>query len=484
MVFEILVERLRKEEVRYELRCRGLPCEGLADDLRRSLRLAMQSGTNNPPEIYPFTFQEDYDAVLKRYEEVEALIVGCTDGVRKEVASRIETKTAHAIGRLSNSKPIGDEELELKEELLCRWSLLRTKYELLVRPVSRTLLGEREEDRDDEADATREVTSMQGSSVPMQVRSTGSRLMDDAGADMRSAEVQPAGHASQLDAVGATTVSKLVSCKSMPVSKWNVHFAGDAKGLSLSGFIERIDELMVARNVDSSQVFAQACDLFTGKALIWYRANRSLVGSWKELIELLRQEFQPIDYDERLLEEIKRRTQGADETMGIYLAVMKTLFDRMSEKMSEQRQLRIILRNISPFYQTQLGLTDIQTIEDLRRYGRKIEERRYAIDSYVPPTRKKGDLEVDVAYVGRCDNEVEMERCVMVDSGKTASPNQGRVWKCWNCGDPSHRAGRCTRPQTHKYCYRCGCRDVTVVTCPKCNGGQGNGSGRQRRAEH
>ena len=44
-----------------------------------------------------------------------------------------------------------------------------------------------------------------------------------------------------------------------------------------------------------------------------------------------------MDYNDRLFEEIRSRTQGADEPMGIYLAVMDNLFDRLTVNVPEGR---------------------------------------------------------------------------------------------------------------------------------------------------
>jgi hypothetical protein len=44
--------------------------------------------------------------------------------------------------------------------------------------------------------------------------------------------------------------------------------------MSLSAFLARVEELMVARHPTRQDIFDCAFDLFSGKALIWYRANR------------------------------------------------------------------------------------------------------------------------------------------------------------------------------------------------------------------
>ncbi|KAF2891759.1 hypothetical protein ILUMI_14414 [Ignelater luminosus] len=177
------------------------------------------------------------------------------------------------------------------------------------------------------------------------------------------------------------------------------------------------------------------------------------------------------DYDERLLDEIKRRTQGSDESMRIFISVMRTMFSRMTEKLSAEKQLKIILRNILSFYQTHLGLPEIYSIDELLLYGRKIEERRYAIESYVPASRKRGDLEVHLAYIRTSSAETQSTAVVMVQFRKSVL---SRV--------PVRHlrmAVQCSRLRHKKFCYKCGKPEVTVASCPTCSRKrtkQGNGS--------
>lgn len=84
-----------------------------------------------------------------------------------------------------------------------------------------------------------------------------------------------------------------------------------------------------------------AVDLFKGKALIWYWSICPLVSSWNDLSIKLKREFQPFDYDILLWEEIKRRTQGKDETIGVYVAVTENLFKRLGAPVSETAKLAI-----------------------------------------------------------------------------------------------------------------------------------------------
>lgn len=55
----------------------------------------------------------------------------------------------------------------------------------------------------------------------------------------------------------------------------------------------------------------------------------------------------------------RRRTQGPDESLGIYLLVMDNLFCRLTVASFPDVRLRLILKNVVPFCQKRLSLVDI-----------------------------------------------------------------------------------------------------------------------------
>ena len=59
------------------------------------------------------------------------------------------------------------------------------------------------------------------------------------------------------------------------IEKWNLKFSGEVKKLSDHNFLERVEELRLARNLSTKQIFDSAIDLFEGKALNWFRGNRT-----------------------------------------------------------------------------------------------------------------------------------------------------------------------------------------------------------------
>lgn len=113
------------------------------------------------------------------------------------------------------------------------------------------------------------------------------------------------------------------------ICRWNLRYDGIA---SVNDFLDRIEELRRSRGVSKTQLLRSAAELFSKDALLWFRTNQ--FSSWDDLVRKLRDSFQPYDYG--IWEELRRRTQGAQERVIIFIASMEQLFNRLSIKPTEE----------------------------------------------------------------------------------------------------------------------------------------------------
>lgn len=422
------INRLAQDELQYEMDVRGLP-RGNVDCMRRALRasrLLERRGSMDTQGDYPFSFQADCDAIEGKIAEIQVLLQNPPTNPKSGEYLKILTKIEWALARLGRAIAEEPEEVNDKGKLRNR---------LIV------LLGILTDSEGDENNAEEEEKATKSGMVRNSV---------------------PQVSAEPIPTVRELTLQTSERCAER-IEKWDVKFTGERCGASVNAFLERVEELRQARGVTEAHLFRSAVDLFIGKALLWFRAIRVTIGTWQELVRELKEEFLPPNYDDLLLDEIRRRTQGKEESIGVYVATMANMFRRLSEPLSEKRQLAILQRNLAPFYQTQLGLADPKSVNDLVVLGRRLETVRANVETFAPPPsiRSRHLLEPDLAYVA-----VEEEPMVAV-VGRNAQPT--KVIRCFNCNGEGHYANNCSAPRR---CLGCGRVGVSRRDCRSCSGNE------------
>lgn len=229
--------------------------------------------------------------------------------------------------------------------------------------------------------------------------------------------------------------------------------------------------MRVARNVSTDILLESGIDLFSDKAYHFYKDVRLRVLTWEELVEEFRREYLTSTHNDVLFDELRCRYQHPSESIGVYLAIMSSYFERLTCSVPNDVKHSIILKNLHPFYQDRLRDPYPTTLEELRQVCRRMEERRDAINKYVEPTGKRsGILEKDLACVDVEEKIDEME--IASTSSTGAVPKKVREVTCFRCGQQGHRAIGCVLPK-RLACFKCKKEGVTVRNCPNCSK-QGN----------
>lgn len=449
MSLKMEVNHLKKEELQFELRFRGvdspsIPVEGMRSSLRSLLRMeSANQSLHYPP--YSFVPAEDIPQMEATYNDLEQQIGGFSDTKMSTAYKRCCSRLYHLLNRIDTiplvSTPGGSADpSNTRSAWLSKTTILMDLLETV---------------------ATGSASSGSAAPPAMAPATLGGGI---------------SGASSPLGAGGAPSagIGRSRESKTQPVHKWNLKFSGDLRGMSVVGFLERVTELQIARRVSDDELFASAIDLFEGKALIWYRSNFERCGSWDELAALLKMHFLPPDYKHRLYQEILQRTQGVNESIVEYMSCLKAMFLRHGS-LSEEQQLDLIIRNLAPFYSMQLPV--VNSLNDVEEECLKLEVKKFRADSYhAPPRRSNACVEPDLACVSF---EADVSPVAVRES--STSSNLPLNVRCYNCSGAGHLARFCPQP-VRRRCFRCGKPDFTVRTCPACSSGvpglsSGNGDG-------
>lgn len=456
-MFQISVDRLTKDELEYELRVRGISDKGNVDSLRKHFRSILTLEKAGGPlqgkvELDPAVEISECGKKLLELRDNIASFAGTTNQAKK-----IETKFAHLMSRIGRI-PESDE--DISEE---RSKLLISLSDLVPEYTNKSKLFE---SKDSPTPAFPCFSGTQ-SQTPTSPSNTNQSAQSDSNSTSR---IQ---HSS-------ATVSSHHVVKSIPVYKWDIKFSGS--GMSFNSFLQRVEELRKSRHVTHDELFLSAHDLFEGDALNFYHMISKHANDWDSLISLMREQFVPPHIADQLWKQILGRTQGVDESVGLYVAAMTKLFDRMPTPVSDDIRLKVLRANILPFYQERLALQTVDSPFELIELCRKLEETKINVEQYVPPRRGNLSLEPDLDYhSSRRENKPVVREIAANDSpdldvgaGSNRPSGKSSSRLCFKCDQPNHIARHCTSNIIR--CFKCKKVGFTKRNCPNCSSSSGNGS--------
>lgn len=251
--------------------------------------------------------------------------------------------------------------------------------------------------------------------------------------------------------------------KSYNLNSLNLKFKGDT---CVRAFLTRLQELYVARKIPKEYVFKGFPDLVEGPALYWYRANKHKFSQLDELLSALQSDFDLPDFDYRLLQEIRSRTQAKDETLVVFLSTVIGMMSRLSTQLPESEKLDIVLRNIRPEYSRELALIDVQSIDHLQELGKKLELCKARIANFSEPSVSKDSVAPDFNY--KIKPPTSHVKTSSIQSDTTPKPNNAVSRFCLRCGMSNHPTSRCCNSR-EIMCFKCGLPRVKTPDCPRCN---------------
>ncbi|XP_063921138.1 uncharacterized protein LOC135135941 [Zophobas morio] len=273
------------------------------------------------------------------------------------------------------------------------------------------------------------------------------------------------------------------------VRKSRVYFDGETDPMA---FLERAVELQEHFGIASDTMLTVLPEMFTDKALEWYRNNRALWYSWDDFVEEFRDFYMP-NYEEVLEDQIVNRRQRPGEAGRDFIQAMQTLTRRLGGY-SPQAVVRRLYSHLLPEYRQYIRRRDFQTIGELVRLTDEYEQLQKEVSSrppVPPPNCTSTTTQIPAArfaYAPRSENRTlqpssrpvqpptapprrletihpppPSSRPIQPPTGATA--NTGTTVKCWRCGESGHYRSAC-RKRARLFCSRCGRSGIMSRECP------------------
>ncbi|KAI5742525.1 hypothetical protein M8J77_005027 [Diaphorina citri] len=390
---------LRKDEVEYELRVRGVVnIPSTVGESRGQLRTLLMERKPKPlvNKVQELDFPREISIIQEKMGELRSLVDSFSGPAYGRRHQQILVRINHVLTRLALLKP-GQADVttdSLVAEATSLTFFLEDKVAKLAQfDVSSDGEGKGYLSTWSTRTAPRSPDRGAGGSASKDLPSGETLLKIEARppiseSDSSFSEEERSPRYSRRRSSALSVRSRNVSRKDPEVYKWRLKYTGDDPKVSLQAFLALVEDKRRSRRVSRSELFESASDLLDGTALAWYRVRRDELRNWDALVRGLTETFQDIDYDEKLLEEIRKRTQAPSERVSHYFAKVENLFVRLSEALPEYKKIRILERNVLPDYQIALQTQTYNTVRELENILVRLETGRLRQSAYAPPSNR------------------------------------------------------------------------------------------------
>ena len=216
------------------------------------------------------------------------------------------------------------------------------------------------------------------------------------------------------------------------VRKWKLQFDGK-RDHSAEEFLLRVNECRSGTRLTELDLLDTLPHLLSGLALQWYRLERPRWAGWREFLVAFRRRFGGVNFQLRVREEVRRRTQGPDEAITDYLVGLRHIMNYVSPPYSLEEQVDFAYANLHPNYRSKIERDQIRSLEELEAKGEQLEAARLLSREYRPPPSPRDSLFPEHAYNGQAGNKRASAAAAIGTNtensstfGPSASPNRNK----------------------------------------------------------
>ena len=165
------------------------------------------------------------------------------------------------------------------------------------------------------------------------------------------------------------------------VRSWGMKFSGNESRSAAEEFFEQLNNCRVEGHMsDHGFLSAMSC-AFKGEAARWFRMEREHMRSWKKFAKMFKDRYVG-EYDQQdLYDDLRQRTQGKGEKVESFLLHFKYIVSRFKKPPIEDEEVDLAYRNLLPEYRRAMSDKVVDTLDDIKKYGKRFEKQR-AIDSH------------------------------------------------------------------------------------------------------
>ena len=314
---------------------------------------------------------------------------------------------------------------------------------------------------------------------------------------------------------------KRISYISTALEKKKKFFTGRA-GSDPYKFMADLEESIRFLGLSEDEIFCCLPAVLQNEALEWFRLEESNLKNFQNFKRLFLEHYSVPYFQDRIVEELRLRTQGKHESIQAYVTCLRLLFNKMDPPLPLERQLDKAVQNLNPTYAFQINRRDVNSFSDLLTLGKQVEVKLLNIHQYrEPPPAAKALLSSAAYHPPKEDNKsskkqtnekkvaLKAEVSAVKDSNlenldatasqtknsqrkdkvyrrtanqvgnnapkseiKNSEIEHGEMPKpseCFKCRTQGHKFTDCKRRAVFKrFCYGCGRANKIKPDCPTC----------------
>lgn len=163
-------------------------------------------------------------------------------------------------------------------------------------------------------------------------------------------------------------------------------------------FLEELERYRLATQYSESDLLRKILPTaLKGSALRWFRFAENFDSLEAFKLEFC-EEFEAVNYRDRLRLEMRRRTQAPEEPLTAYIHAMAEYFRRLGSVSTEAEKVQTILNQCHPSYRPFLRGRTFSTLAELAKEAKTIQSDLLSWHTYSPPPRAAESLEPSLAF--------------------------------------------------------------------------------------
>ncbi|XP_040069975.1 uncharacterized protein LOC120842853 [Ixodes scapularis] len=152
-------------------------------------------------------------------------------------------------------------------------------------------------------------------------------------------------------------------------------FSGFRDLQSPEGFIEKLESYCLIHGVKPEDRISRVVPaVLDESAKLWFRFAGEFT-SWDSFVTAFHSQFAPVDKKKRLKEELRKRTQHAEENLKQFIYVISSYYDRISDPVTDAQKVESVLRQMHPQFRDLVEGRTFATLKELADAADGLMER-------------------------------------------------------------------------------------------------------------